>query len=252
LVAAIAVQTQYTMTKYVNGAGSKSAAGLKQRAFADRAVPGDATVGEFAEGVGLLPDFAPFWREVQFYNARIETVYKFSSVPVVSVPGDVQVLGVSHDKRTGRVKSSVPLTDYVVAPTEIGTARLRGDAVVAPSYIPVALWRVARPATLAWWATGFEPRGVVPADRSGVFRFYGTGLDAGAYCATLTLTAPPDRSATWRVQRGRRRVAAGTIDTGTRRVARVGLPRLVERGFVDIGVRGKALQVLDATVSRSC
>lgn len=246
VVAAVPLQTHYTLTKYVNGAGSKSAPSLSERAFADRLVPGDATVGAFLEGAGQRADFYPLWQEVQFYNERIRTVFSLGPNQNPTPPGDDVVQGLAYDERTGRLSSPAPLTDYLVIPSPFGAVRLRGDVVYAPSYVAFALLRVEQPATLAWRATGFEPLGVVPEGRPGVIRFYGADLDPGERCATLSLSGPPDREAGWSVERGGREVAAGTLGPGERGTAWTPLPRLAERGFTDVRVRGGGVQVLDA------
>jgi hypothetical protein len=93
---------------------------------------------------------------------------------------------------------------------------------------------------------------VVPAGGLGTIRFYGTGLAPGVHCGKVTLTAPPGRAATWRVMRGGRRVGAGSLDPGNRREVSIPLPRLVERGFTDVGVGGDGAQVLAAGVADRC
>jgi len=246
VVAVVPLQTQYTLTKYVNGAGSKSAPNLSERAFADRRVPGDATVGAFLEGAGQRPDFFPLWQEVQFYNQRIDTVFTLGPNQNPTPPGDDVVEGVVYNERTGRLISPAPLTDYLVIPSPFGSVRVRGDIVDAPSYVAFVLLRVEQPATLAWRATGFDPLGVVPERGAGVIRFYGTGLHPGEQCAKRTISAPPDRETAWSVERAGREVAAGKLGPGEGGTAEAPLPRLVERGFTDVRVRGDGVQVLGA------
>jgi hypothetical protein len=161
-------------------------------------------------------------------------------------PGDALVPDVGYDERTGRLTSAAPLTDYLVIPSPVGAVRLRGDIVHAPAYIAFALLRVEQPATLAWRTAGFDALGVVPEGGAGVIRFYGAGLEPGERCATLTVSAPPDREVAWSVERGSREVAAGTLRPGERGTAKAPLPRLVERGFTDVRVIGDGVQVLDA------
>ncbi len=246
VVAVVPLQTHYNLTKYVNGAGSKSAPNVSERAFADRLVPGGATAGTLLEGVGQRPDFFPLWQEVQFYNERLDHVFAFGPNQNPIPPGDVLVDGVGYDERTGRVISPAPLPDYLVIPSPFGSVRVRGEIVAAPSYVAFALLRVEQPATLAWRATGFDPPGFVPSGGAGVIRFYGEGVEPEAGCATLIIAAPPDRDAAWRVDRGAREIAAGTLAPAERDTVHVALPRLGERGFSDVRVRGDGLQLLAA------
>jgi len=247
VVSVVLLQTHYNLTKYVNGAGSKSAPNVSERAFADRLVPDDATVGTFLEGVGQYPDFFGLWQEVQFYNQRLELVFSLGPNQNPIPPGDGLVQGVGYDERTGRLTSPAPLTDYLVVPSPVGAVRLRGEIVDAPSYVAFVLIRVEQPATLAWRTSGFDPLGVVPDDGAGVIRFYGTGLNPGEWCATFTVSAPPDREVPFSLGSGRGEVARGTLDPGERRRVHAPLPpNLAERDFMDVRVTGDGLQVLTA------
>ena len=164
--AVMLVQTHYTMTKYVNGAGSKAGADLLERAFVDRVVPAGATVGEFAGGIGQRPEYIPMWQEVQFYNQRIDTVLAVDA-NVNQVPIGDGLAVVSYDRRTGRAALAVdrcPITWS--SRTLIGGPRPRGDAIVFAEHIPIGVIRAAKPAVLAWDASGFEDRRNA-ADRSG-------------------------------------------------------------------------------------
>ena len=251
VAAFVLLQTHYTLTKYVNGAGSKAAAGLDERAFADRAVPRGERIGTFAEGVGLMPEFLPIWQEVQFYNQQIDTVYTFGPPTLEVPPGDALVPGVTHDARTGRLRSPAPLPDHVVVTTHFGSVGLRGEVVAAPAYVAAALVRVAQPAALAWASSGFAPYGVLPEDAEGGIRFFGAGLPARRHCATLTLIAPPDAATRFRVEHEGRTVR-GTVDPTARRDVTLPLPALAERGFADVAVRGERVQVLAARVDERC
>ena len=196
----VLVQTQYTMTKYVNGAGSKPGADLLERAFVDRAVPAGATVGEFAGGMGQRPEYAELWQEVQFYNQRIDTVFAVDE-NVNQVPTGDRLAVVSFDRRTGRLISGGPLPDYLVIPTLIGGPRPRGDAIASAAHVPIGVIRAAKPAVLAWDASGLEIDGTLRTGAATV-RFFGTGLRPGHHCATFDLSAPPDRPARWSIRRG--------------------------------------------------
>ncbi len=251
VVAVVPLQTHYTLTKYVNGAGSKSAAGLKERAFVDLAVPGGVNVGVFAEGVGLLPEFFPIWQEVQFYNEQIDTVHTLGPSTIPVPPGDASVPGVTYDERTGRLRSPVPLPEFLVVSTHFGSVGVRGEFIRAPAYVAAALVRVAQPAMLAWRSAGIPPYGALPENAEGVIRFYGAGLRAGAHCATLTLASPAERSAEWRLARGGQE-ARGLLEPGERRDVPVELPGLVARGYVDVSLAGDSLQVLAANVDHGC
>jgi hypothetical protein len=51
---------------------------------------------------------------------------------------------------------------------------------------------------------------------------------------------------------GGRTVRAGSLDAGERREVSLPLPRLVQRGFVDVRVAGRQAQVLTAGVGTGC
>jgi hypothetical protein len=245
VVLVVPLQTHYTLTKYVNGAGSKAGAGVRERAFVDRMVPEGARVASFLEGAGQRQEFHGLWQEVQFYNERIETVFSLGGNVNPIPPGDELVQGVAYDERTGRVQSPAPLPDYLVIPTQVGSVRLRGEIVHAPAYIAVALQRIAQPATLAWRTTGFDPPGIVPEDGAGTVRVYA----GGAPCATLTLAPPPDREVRWRVDRDGRRAAAGSLVPGEQAAVPVPLLGLAERGYADVRLSGDGVQLLAVDVA---
>jgi len=251
VAAAILLQTHYALTKHVNGAGSKAGAGIGERAFVDRAVPAGVSAGAFLEGAGQSPEFFPIWQEVQFYNEQIDRVYALYENINPVPPGDDLVTGVAFD-RTGRVVSPVPLPDYVAIPTPIGIARLRGEVVSAPTYVPVALIRLARPARLAWSADGFGANGLVPDGAPGEVRFYGAGLPPGEHCASYGLVAPPAAAARFRIVRGGKPVERGTLDPSETRNVVVALPRLAERRSIDVQIRGTGLQVAGIGMSQDC
>ena len=250
---AVLVQTHYTLTKYVNGAGNRSGPGLRARAWVDQLTPHGASLGVFGEGVGGTPGFFPIWQELQFYNQRVDTVYVLGSA-VAPVPvGDKYVGGVSFDPRTGRVRSSRPLPDYLAIPLQIGTARIRGTLVKAQTYIPVGLIKVARPATLSWSAQGITDDGTVPPKGASI-RVYGTGLAAGRHCVTFDFLGAAGGRSRWRIADGRRPAGSGSLAPAEPAHTTYRIPELVERGFVDLDIRGTGgPRVLGVTVdARSC
>lgn len=252
VVAGILVQTQFAFTKHVNGPGSKSAPGLKARAFVDRTVPEGASVGQFAEGRGELPEFHALWREVQFYNERIDLVYTFGPDMIPSVAGDYQVAGLTADERTGRIDTPLALPDYAVVPSQFGEVGLAGQPLQAAPTVPILLMRVAEPATLAWQSRNFEAPGVVPADGEGEVRLFGAGVPDEADCARFNLTAPPDAPATYRFRLDSRVLSEGALEPGEIREVPVPIPRLTGDGFIDLFVSGQSLQVLNLGLGEGC
>jgi hypothetical protein len=255
VVLMVVVETQYTLSNYVNSAGSKAGAGLRARAFADEGTPAGAHIGEFIEGVGKSPDFAAIWQEVQFYNQRMDRVYSLGQNSNAVPSGDELVDNVGFDPDTGRVQASKPLPDYVVIPTPVGTARVRGQVLASPSYIPAALIKVAQPATMAWSTGGLDATGAVGPKGASV-RFYGTGLSPGAHCATIDLGAPGSAPVRWTTRvvtaSGRaRRVGSGRVKPGARQRATVPLADLVERSHIDV-VLGGGPRVLAIYVDQYC
>jgi hypothetical protein len=234
---AVLVQTHYTLTKFVNGAGNGSGPGLRDRAWVDQLTPAEASLGVFGEGVGGTPGFFPIWQELQFYNQRVDTVYTLGSA-VAPVPvGDKYVGGVSFDPRTGRVQSSRPLPDYLAIPLQIGTARVRGTLVKAQTYMPVGLIKVAKPATMSWSAQGIANDGTVPR-KGATIRVYGTGLTAGRHCVTFDFLGATDRGSRWRIVDGRRSAGAGSLAPAQLAHSTYRIPDLVGRGSVDLDIRG--------------
>jgi hypothetical protein len=238
----VPLQTQYAIAKYVNGAGAKSGPSDRQWAFADTRVPKGRTIGEFLEGAGKDPWYFPIWQQVQFYNQRIELAYSIGTNTNPIPIGDHYYEDVRFNPTTGRL--SVPVTDYVVYPLTVGTARLRGDTIYTSTFVPVGLMRVTQPATLAWSAKGFDNKAQIPDGGTADVRFYGTGLPPGPQCATFTLLAPPDRPTTWRMDARKGTVSAGQVGRVT-----VPLPDLAARGFLDVRLGGEAVHVIDISVA---
>ncbi|HET6548485.1 MAG TPA: hypothetical protein VFG79_08520, partial [Solirubrobacter sp.] len=253
LVAAVALsvpaQAQYTLSKVVNSVGAKSGPSVRDRAFADTQTPDGKTVGVFEEGVGQDPSFFGVWQEVQFYNDRLETVYTLGPNVNVWPPSDWLVENVGYDEETGRVSSPEPLPDYLVMPTQVGAVRIRGEVVAAPGYVPVALVRVAQPATLSWRASGFDITGEITDRDGGAVRFYGTGLSPGSYCGSYALIAPPDKPAAYRFTRDGDAVLTGRVDAGQTKTVQVPLSGLAGRDNVDLRVFGAGLKVAGISVT---
>jgi hypothetical protein len=244
------IETQYALSKYVNSAGSKAAAGLRARAFADEETPSGSSIGEFTEGVGKTPGFAPIWQEVQFYNQRIDRVYSLGANSNAVPSGDELVDNVGFDPQTGRVRSSRPLPKYLVIPSPVGTARVRGRVLPSPSYIPATLIEVAQPATLAWSTSGLDGNSAV-GEQGATVRLYGAGLRPGAHCATIDVGAPETGPVSWSASVNGRRVGAGRLRPGAQRRVTMPLARLVERGSADVTLRGRPV-VLAVYVDQYC
>ena len=235
LVAAVALaivgQTQYALSKHVDGVGSRSGPGLRARAFADSTVPGGARVGIWALGVGQLPDFQGVWHEVQFYNQRVDTVVAPEGVPVLVPPGD-DYDGIDYDERTGAIRSPRPLPPYMVVPSHVDGPHLRGETLLALSYIPVSLMRLAQPATVAWRTSGFTLDGTIAdGEAGGKIRVY------GGECADVDLLAPPETQTHWALQAGSQ-VREGMIAAGKQET--VTMPLRAGGDHTDITLRGDA------------
>ncbi|WP_028062450.1 hypothetical protein [Solirubrobacter soli] len=248
----VPLQAQYALGKYVDGAGSRSGPSTRERAFVDTNVPAGATVGEFFEGAGNAPGFGPLWQEVQFYNQRIDRVYALGPPGNAVLPNIKMVGEVGFDERTGKITSNVPLPDYLVIPTPVGTARVRGDIVAAPPYIAIALIKVAKPATMAWSAKGIDANGAFTEGDGATVRFYGTGLRPGAQCAAISLIGPTTGPATWNVKVKGSKPVTGSVSADQTRGFFVGLPRLAERGAIDVRISGAGIRVAGIGVGPRC
>jgi hypothetical protein len=250
VVLTVVVQTQYTVSNYVNSAGAKAGPGLKARAFADEGTPSGASIGEFTEGVGKSPEFAPIWQEIQFYNQRIDRIYSLGANSNAVPSGDELIDNVGFDPETGRLRSSRPLPDYLVIPTPVGTVRVRGQVLPSPSYIPAGLIKVAQPATLAWSTSGLDPTGGV-GPQGAMVRFYGTGLRPGAHCATIDLGPPAREAVSFSARVGSRDVGSGRVPAGAPRRVTVPLPNLAARDHIDVTLGGSP-RVLAIYVDQYC
>jgi hypothetical protein len=233
----IPLQTQYTLSKYVNGAGAKAAASDTERAFADQLVPKGEKVDTFIEGSGKTPTFFRLWQEIQFYNQRIDNVVSLGPNTNPVPPGDA-LEEVSFDPRTGRLDK--PIADYVVFATGIKTGRLQGKVLAAPSYISAALMKVKQPATMAWSATGFDDLG---ATATGAKVHFFTGG-----CARFTFLAAPDGPTRWRLE------ANGVTRTGEVAPGKMGdgsIP-IGTATAADVAVSGQAVRVVDINAQPTC
>ena len=142
----------YTLTKYVNGAGSKAAAGLNERAFVDRALPRGVRVGRVRRGRrACCPSSSRSGRRCSSTTSRSTRCSRSGRTSIPVPPGD----GLGRRRRattseTGRLRSPVPLPEHLVVSTHFGVVGLRGEVLRASGYVAVALVRVPQPATLAW------------------------------------------------------------------------------------------------------
>jgi hypothetical protein len=241
LVLSVPLQTEWSLTHYVNGAGSKSALGTRARAFVDTRVPGGVHVAELQEGVGQLPSFFGLWQEVQFYNQRIDEVLAFGPLGNPVPLGDAAVTGLGYDPHTGVISAPQPVPPYLVIPTQVGAVRVHGQILYAPSYVPVALLRVEGRPRLDWSASGFDAVGNVAAGQAGQVRFY--KATPAAQCGEFTFIAPPDQPSRYVLSTTGGRPLTGKLPAGQTRTVTIALPRLRARGFADVSVRGHAVRV---------
>ena len=251
LVAAVAVtivgETQYSLSKHVSGVGSKSGPNLKARAFADVNAPAGAAVGEWAVGVGERPDFEGVWREVQFYNQRVDRVMSLGGTTVIVPPGDDFFNGIAYDENTGRLTSPKPLPPYMVVPTQADGPHLRGEVVTAPTYIPVALMRLSQPPSIAWRASGFALDGSVTDPKKGAtIRVYG----GGARCVNVDMLGPPELQSSFTLV-GRDVARFGRIQPAGQATVALALPGLRARGHEDIAVSGDS-KLLNVRLDDRC
>jgi hypothetical protein len=183
----------------------------------------------WAVGVGERPDFYGVWREVQFYNQRVDTVMSLGGAEVIVPPGDAFFNGIAVDADSGRVTTPKPMPRYLVVPTQAEGPHLRGTILAAPSYIPVALLERTDPPSVAWDASGFNLDGSVADQGKGAtLRIY----PAGAACASVDLTAPAERGVSWSL--GDRSGKLAAAKPGTVKVPLAGGER------VDLTLRGGA------------
>ncbi len=253
VVLVILVQTHYTLYKYVNSAGSKAAIGLSGRAFADEGTPSGAKVGEFVEGQGKAAAFVPIWQEIQFYNQRLDTVISLGATAPAVPPGDDFINNVSFDPESGRLRSPSPLPDYLVIPTGVGEARVRGQLLRTAGYVSAALIRVAQPPSIEWSTSGMDATTGAVAAGGGSVRFYGAGVAPGAHCATIDLGAPATEAAgaPFSARLSGRRLGSGRVKPGAIRRVTAQLPGLATRGHVDVRLGGRP-QVLAVYVDQYC
>jgi hypothetical protein len=240
------LQAQYAIARFVNQAGGKSGPNDRALAFADTTAPAGQKIGEFLEGAGKDPWYWPVWQQVQFYNERLDAAYSLGANTTPIPTGDPLYENLGYDTSSGRI--SAPLPDYMVVPSTVGAARLRGEVISAPSWAPVYLLKIAQPATLAWSAHGFDPYGAIEDGKDAVVRFYGPG----AQCATLTFLAPPDRPTRWRIEPDGQDPRRSSVAAGKLGQAKLALPELATRQYIDVRISGEAVRVADIGVKPSC
>jgi hypothetical protein len=250
VVLSVPLQTEYALSRYVNGAGAKAGPSVRDRAFVDTTVPAGATVGEFAEGAGQTPAFFPLWQEVQFYNQRIDRTFSVGDTVVPVAPGDSETTGVRWDPRTGLVHSPTPLPDYVVIPDAVGFARLRGRIIASPSYVAVSLMKLDKPARLAFSAVGFDGLGA-SGPKGGRIRFYAGGA-AGPRCAVFTLLGGPTGTTRARISRPGAPAIVTALKPGETRAVSVPLPGLSRRGYLDVRLRGPGVRLAFLSGPQRC
>jgi len=126
---------------------------------------------------------------------------------------------------------------------------VRGEVVASPSYVPVALIKVAKPDVLDWSAEGFDPIGNVA---EGTVRFYGTGRKPGAYCGSFPLIAPPDAPMAWEFKVAGEPTRSGSVAAGQTTTVNVSLPDLAAKDHIDVKVGGDGVRVAGIGVGSGC
>jgi hypothetical protein len=202
--------------------------------FVDAIARGRPTtpLGSTAETNPAIPHL---WDEVQFFNGSIQhpislegKVYDLCCAPI----GGDQVATVDH--RTGAI-TSPGMPDFITTVPEWLPAGFATDLVFQSStYTPtVRLERLRRPARAAWLSQGFDMNGWVRPRTKATLRVFPAGAPGRPACLRMTLAAPRDKAAHWRIGS-----ASGSVPAGAAR--RVDIPL---RGMApnDLTVRSRPL-----------
>jgi hypothetical protein len=184
-------QTGYVVTKRVDAAGG--AGTLADWVWVDDHV-GDAKVAVYAVGIANGSVYDLPWREISFFNRRLESMVAPGSVNL-QIPRYGEVTAVRVDERTGRLLTTGggAIPRYFLKPTIAPTQGLLAETVSRSRYLPVELVRLRGEPRVTFEFTGGEVDGWLSArERSGTIRILPPALAAARRpCLQVTLLGPP-------------------------------------------------------------
>jgi hypothetical protein len=105
---------------------------------------------------------------------------------------------------------------------------------------------------MAWSTSGIDDTGAITDGDGATVRFYCTVLRPGPQSATFGLLGPPDKAATWRIDVAGSHPVSGSVLAGQASTVTAGLPRLAERGAIDVRVSGAGVRVAGIVVGPRC
>jgi len=202
-------QTQYALAKHVNGAGARFGPGGDARAWVDRTLPGDARAAVFATGLGNRAEAIPIWREVQFYNGRLDQMVLLGE-NLVPVPiGDLLTDEVAVDERSGRLVGPdvARLPRHLVVSSEWADVGVQGRLLARAGYLAAELRELTGPPSLRYLVRGATQEGYQPAGEAVSVRLF-----RGRRCAAIDLASPAGGD--YVLRDGDEQVAAGRLEPG--------------------------------------
>jgi hypothetical protein len=180
------VQTGYVVTKRASLAGAPG--GQAAWAWVDRRA-GEEPVGIWAPAGANNETFGKVWREIAFWNRRVETIVTTAPV-ALQIPRYGDAFEAEVDEDTGELDTTDdrPLPRLMLVPTTYAQAGLDGEVVARSSYLPVALVRVGDAPRASYLWEGLEEDGWLRAeDDEATLRV----LPAAGRCLRIGLAPPP-------------------------------------------------------------
>jgi len=251
---ACVAQTQYALAKHVNGAGARLGPGLAQRGWVERALPPDVPAAIFAVGLGNRPEFIPLWREVQFYNGRIDRLAELGEPRIPAPIGDALLAPFAVDAETGRLVGAdvARLPRHLVVSSEWADVGVQGRLVARAGYLAAELRELTGPPSVRYLVRGATGDGYQPAGEPVAVRLF-----RGRRCAALDLASPGGGD--YELRRGEEQVASGRLEPGAQ--GRVIVPlrggervdlELLSGMRAQVGGRDVGVRILAIYVDENC
>ena len=172
LLAFLAIETGYTLSKLARTQRGADAAFLAQRSWIDRGLGDGRTAEAIIGSIGDPVTTTGTWWSALFWNGSVTAPYVIRGTPTFeqSFPRTVTIA-----EGTGRM--SGVSSGYAVVPGTNRTFALRGAALLASAQ-GLDLVRLAGPPTLAWRLRTPDDSATLRAGAAGALRIFGDGHSA--------------------------------------------------------------------------
>ncbi|HEX6713736.1 MAG TPA: hypothetical protein VF066_10135 [Thermoleophilaceae bacterium] len=188
VVATQLFQTQDAISRHVNGAGSRAAAGDAARSWVDEAIYGKSHAAILAVNQGNTTAIDPIWAELQFWNDSVSSVVTVGTRGIQVPPSDTYAEA-RIDPDTGRLETP-SLAPYVVLQRGFTGVGFDARVVKQASYLALDLVQL-RSRNIFWTASGMQLDGYMDPGRPVAIKVYRHAVTgAGAWCAHADVFAP--------------------------------------------------------------